>query len=101
MARLSLPDNQRVGALADSQITALSSILSTPTPEDAKDPILSNLLIEQDLKRKVHSDIKHLIEINCYRGQRHRAGLPVRGQRTKVNAKTAKKLNARRAEGSL
>ena len=46
------------------------------------------LVVEGDLRRNVRSNIQRLIEINCYRGQRHRRGLPVRGQRTKTNART-------------
>ena len=47
-------------------------------------------LVEGDLRRKVALDIKRLTEIGCYRGLRHRKGLPVRGQRTKTNARTRK-----------
>ncbi len=46
--------------------------------------------VEGDLRRKVAMDIKRLIEIGCYRGVRHRKGLPVRGQRSKTNARTRK-----------
>ena len=46
--------------------------------------------VEGDLRRQVALDIKRLIEIGCYRGLRHRTGLPVRGQRTKTNARTRK-----------
>jgi len=46
--------------------------------------------VEGDLRREVTQNIKRLIEINCYRGIRHRRGLPVRGQRTKTNARTRK-----------
>ncbi len=46
--------------------------------------------VEGDLRRQVALDIKRLIEIGCYRGYRHRRGLPVRGQRTKTNARTRK-----------
>lgn len=46
--------------------------------------------VEGDLRRRVATNIKHLIDIKCYRGIRHRKGLPVRGQRTKTNAKTRK-----------
>jgi len=46
--------------------------------------------VEGDLRRSVALDIKRLIEIGCYRGTRHRKGLPVRGQRTKTNARTRK-----------
>lgn len=49
-----------------------------------------NVVVEGDLKRQVAGDIKRLTDINCYRGRRHRLGLPVRGQRTKTNARTRK-----------
>lgn len=49
-----------------------------------------NFTIEGDLRREVTSNIQRLIAINCYRGVRHRRGLPVRGQRTKTNARTRK-----------
>ena len=49
---------------------------------------LKNILVEGDLRREVGLSMKRLIEINCYRGQRHRRGLPCRGQRTKTNART-------------
>lgn len=49
-----------------------------------------NLQVEGDLRRNVGLDIKRLVEIQCYRGVRHRKGLPVRGQRTKTNARTRK-----------
>lgn len=49
-----------------------------------------NLEVEGDLRRNVAFDIKRLIEIGCYRGVRHRKGLPVRGQRSKTNARTRK-----------
>ena len=49
-----------------------------------------NLMVEGDLRRNVSLDIKRLVEIGCYRGVRHRKGLPVRGQRTKTNARTRK-----------
>ncbi len=47
-------------------------------------------LVEGDLRREVALNIKRLVEINCFRGTRHRKGLPVRGQRTKTNARTRK-----------
>jgi small subunit ribosomal protein S13 len=49
-----------------------------------------NLKVEGDLRRSVALNIKRLVEIGCYRGVRHRKGLPVRGQRTKTNARTRK-----------
>lgn len=65
--------------LAESDITRVREYVSR------------NILpIESDLKRKISSDIKRLIEIGCYRGIRHVKKLPVRGQRTRTNAKTRK-----------
>ena len=49
-----------------------------------------NVVVEGDLRSRVQLDIKRLVEINCYRGTRHRKGLPCRGQRTKTNARTRK-----------
>ena len=50
----------------------------------------NNIIVEGDLRRNVALDIKRLTEIQCYRGVRHRKGLPCRGQRTKTNARTSK-----------
>ena len=60
--------------------------------EEAKirDCIDHHFIVEGDLRRSVALDIKRLTEIGCYRGQRHRRGLPVRGQRSKTNARTRK-----------
>ena len=55
-----------------------------------RDVIDKNYTIEGDLRREVALNIKRLVEIGCYRGLRHRRGLPVRGQRTKTNARTRK-----------
>ena len=55
-----------------------------------RDYIDQNLTVEGDLRREVALNIKRLVEIGCYRGVRHRKGLPVRGQRTKTNARTRK-----------
>lgn len=55
-----------------------------------RDYIDKNLKVEGDLRREVSLNIKRLMEIGCYRGIRHRRGLPVRGQRTKTNARTRK-----------
>lgn len=55
-----------------------------------RDFIDHNLTVEGDLRRNVSLDVKRLVEIGCYRGIRHRKGLPVRGQRTKTNARTCK-----------
>ena len=55
-----------------------------------RDEIENSYVVEGDLRREVSLNIKRLVEINCYRGIRHRKGLPVRGQRTKTNARTRK-----------
>ena len=55
-----------------------------------RDEIETNYTVEGDLRRNVALNIKRMVEINCYRGIRHRKGLPVRGQRTKTNARTRK-----------
>ena len=55
-----------------------------------RDYIQNNLTVEGDLHREVSQNIKRLMEIGCYRGKRHRQGLPVRGQKTKTNARTRK-----------
>jgi len=55
-----------------------------------RDVIEKEYKVEGDLRREVSLNIKRLIEIGCYRGRRHRSGLPVRGQRTKTNARTRK-----------
>jgi small subunit ribosomal protein S13 len=62
--------------LTESEINAL------------RDEIERNYPVEGDLRRTEGLNIKRLIEINCYRGQRHKRGLPLRGQRTKTNART-------------
>ena len=67
----------RTKDLTDEQLTALRSEVSKYPPEG-------------DLRRKVALDIKRLTEIGCYRGIRHKRGLPVRGQRTRTNARTRK-----------
>jgi small subunit ribosomal protein S13 len=68
--------NKRTDDLTESEINAL------------RDEIERNYQVEGDLRRSEGLNIKRLIEINCYRGQRHKRGLPVRGQRTKTNART-------------
>ena len=63
----------------------------TPDEENLiRDYIDKNMTVEGDLRRNVALDIKRLTEIGCYRGIRHRKGLPVRGQRSKTNARTRK-----------
>jgi small subunit ribosomal protein S13 len=63
------------------------------TPEEIKaieDVIREKYVVEGDLRKIIANNIKKLIEINCYRGIRHKRGLPVRGQRTRTNARTRK-----------
>ena len=68
-----------------------------------RDEIEASYVVEGDLRRDVALNIKRMVEINCYRGIRHRKGLPVRGQRTKTNARTRKgpvKTIANKKKGS-
>ncbi|MBQ7170036.1 MAG: 30S ribosomal protein S13 [Synergistaceae bacterium] len=64
--------------------------LSEEDTQKLRREIEDNYKVEGDLRREVSMNIKRLIDIGCYRGQRHRLGLPVRGQRTKTNARTRK-----------
>ncbi|AEB74934.1 30S ribosomal protein S13 [Clostridium botulinum C] len=64
--------------------------LSEEEVNTIRDFIGKNFVIEGDLRRTIALDIKRLVEIGCYRGIRHRRGLPVRGQKTKTNARTRK-----------
>ncbi len=75
-AALSLNPRIRFYQLSQDQVDAL------------RRHIEANYVIEGDLKSRVVDNIKRLISLNCYRGMRHRRGLPVRGQRTKTNART-------------
>ena len=78
--------------LAETGINPDTRVKDLTEDEVAKlrDLIDKNYKVEGDLRRSVSLDIKRLIEIGCYRGTRHRKGLPVRGQRTKTNARTRK-----------
>ena len=64
--------------------------LSEADAQKLRREIEDNHKVEGDLRREISMNIKRLIDIGCYRGQRHRLGLPVRGQRTKTNARTRK-----------
>jgi small subunit ribosomal protein S13 len=75
------------GVDADVRVKALSES-DEKKLRDAIDSL--QLRVEGDLRREVQSNIKRLMDIGCYRGLRHRRGLPVRGQRTKTNARTRK-----------
>ena len=78
--------------LADTGVNPDTRVkdLSEADNQKLRDYIEENLTVEGDLKRDVALNIKRLIEIGCYRGVRHRKGLPVRGQSTKQNARTRK-----------
>lgn len=73
-----IDNNTRVRDLTEDEVSRL------------RDCIERNYTVEGDLRREVARAIKRLIDIGCYRGLRHRRGLPVRGQRTKTNARTRK-----------
>ena len=77
---------EKAGVNPDTRVKDLTD------EEEAKlrEAIDKGYMVEGDLRRSVALDIKRLTEIGCYRGQRHRRGLPVRGQRSKTNARTRK-----------
>ncbi len=87
-----------IGRSAASKILAATGVnpdtrvkdLSEDDLGKLREAIDSGYTVEGDLRRQVALDIKRLMEIGCYRGIRHRKGLPVRGQRTKTNARTRK-----------
>jgi small subunit ribosomal protein S13 len=70
--------NTRIHELTDAQVTGLREYIN------------NNFKVEGDLRREVQMNIKRLVEIGCYRGLRHKRGLPVHGQRTRTNARTRK-----------
>lgn len=78
LAATGISPDIRVKDLTDEQLITL------------RDYLEANYKIEGDLRREVDADIRRKIQINCYQGQRHRKRLPVRGQRTKTNARTRK-----------
>jgi small subunit ribosomal protein S13 len=78
LAATSIDRDLRTKDLSDDQVSQLREFIE------------GNLKVEGDLRREVQADIRRKIEIGCYQGLRHRRGLPVRGQRTKTNARTRK-----------
>lgn len=78
LARAGVDPNRKVRDLTDEEITRIRQIIDQEGN------------IEGDLRKRIQMDIRRLIEIGCYRGLRHRRGLPVRGQRTHTNARTRK-----------
>jgi small subunit ribosomal protein S13 len=75
---LNIPDDRRVNQLTDEEILRIRELIDR------------TYRVEGDLRREVAMNIKRLMDLGCYRGLRHRRGLPVRGQRTHTNARTRK-----------
>ena len=108
IAGVDIPNNKRVvialtyiygiGRKSSNDILAQTGIDPDKRAKDLtedeiaklRDVIENSYTVEGDLRREVALNIKNMVEINCYRGIRHRKGLPVRGQRTKTNARTRK-----------
>jgi small subunit ribosomal protein S13 len=78
MEKVSIPDTRRVSQLTDQEVLQLREVIDR------------DYVVEGDLRREVAMNIKRLMDLGCYRGLRHRRGLPVRGQRTHTNARTRK-----------
>ncbi len=77
-AALNIDRARRVNQLTDAEVLAIREYID------------ANFTVEGDLRREVSMNIKRLMDLGCYRGLRHRKGLPVRGQRTHTNARTRK-----------
>jgi small subunit ribosomal protein S13 len=78
METLKLDDARRVSQLSDAEVLQIREMIDR------------DFVVEGDLRREVAMNIKRLMDLGCYRGLRHRRGLPVRGQRTHTNARTRK-----------
>ena len=78
MTALNIPLERRVSQLTDAEVL------------HSREAIDADYVVEGDLRREVAMNIKRLMDLGCYRGLRHRKGLPVRGQRTHTNARTRK-----------
>ena len=78
MEKVGIPDARRVSQLTDQEVLQLREVIDR------------DYVVEGDLRREVAMNIKRLMDLGCYRGLRHRRGLPVRGQRTHTNARTRK-----------
>lgn len=76
--KLSIPAERRVNQLSDDEVLKIREMID------------SDYTVEGDLRREVAMNIKRLMDLGCYRGLRHRRGLPCRGQRTRTNARTRK-----------
>ena len=76
--KVSIPRERRVSQLTESEVSQIREVIDR------------DYMVEGDLRREVAMNIKRLMDLGCYRGLRHRRGLPVRGQRTHTNARTRK-----------
>ncbi len=107
IAGVDLPDNKRVeigltyifgiGRSVSNRIISEAEVNKNTKVKDLSEEeigkirqIIQSLVVEGDLRRKFNMDIKRLSDLGCYRGLRHRRGLPCRGQRTKTNSRTRK-----------
>jgi small subunit ribosomal protein S13 len=77
-AKVGIPSERRVSQLTESEVIQIREVID------------HDYMVEGDLRRDVAMNIKRLMDLGCYRGLRHRRGLPVRGQRTHTNARTRK-----------
>ncbi|MDA1101243.1 MAG: 30S ribosomal protein S13 [Proteobacteria bacterium] len=77
-AKVGIPDERRVAELTDQEVIRIREVID------------QDYMVEGDLRREVAMNIKRLMDLGCYRGIRHRKGLPLRGQRTHTNARTRK-----------
>nr|WP_244635756.1 30S ribosomal protein S13 [Chthonobacter albigriseus] len=78
LAKVSIPSERRVNELTDAEVLQIREVIDR------------DYVVEGDLRRETAMNIKRLMDLGCYRGLRHRRGLPVRGQRTHTNARTRK-----------
>ena len=78
MEKVGIPEARRVAQLTDTEVLQIREVIDR------------DYIVEGDLRREVAMNIKRLMDLGCYRGLRHRRGLPVRGQRTHTNARTRK-----------
>jgi small subunit ribosomal protein S13 len=78
MEKVGIPDERRVSQLTDQEVLQIREVIDR------------DYMVEGDLRRETAMNIKRLMDLGCYRGLRHRRGLPVRGQRTHTNARTRK-----------
>lgn len=76
--KVGIPDERRVAELTDQEVIRIREVID------------QDYMVEGDLRREVAMNIKRLMDLGCYRGIRHRKGLPLRGQRTHTNARTRK-----------